>query len=263
MKIITEIDLRAQYSRNNFETYHLENGSRLTPAALQFLNERRIKITDSNDHPCEKGEAQKTVRNNRTKIDLSQVDKPREGFICLPSGKHVLEKPEHYTHLKANILVAKCDPIIKFRGQLDLTEANFVTCINQVVQNGYREMADDLEEILLYLQKIMRAEVFNEPLPFIDFKGWTDAEVREFSHHPDKYFGVKHALPNPKYGNIHGEINKLRAMTRQLEIAAVESFYDEETDQCDRLDISMALNRLSSLIYIIMCKFAGGLYKIG
>jgi ethanolamine utilization cobalamin adenosyltransferase len=241
MKIITETALRDLYKNDKFESFVLNKGEKLTPAAAQFLTDRRIRVQDYNQ---------------------SHGILPKEGFICLPSGRHVTEKPEHYTHLRGNILVKKSHPVIRFRGQLDLLEANFITCINQAVSSGYQEMADELNIIFLYLQEIMRAEVRNKPLPFIDFKGWSDAEVREYSHHPEKYFGVKHALPDPKNGALYGEVNLLRAMIRQLEIAAVEAFSGEEEAKCERLDIILALNRLSSLVYIIICKLIGGHYKV-
>jgi Ethanolamine utilization cobalamin adenosyltransferase len=260
MKIITEIDLRAEYKNHQFESFVLNPGDKLTPAASQFLSERRITIQDNSQ--LSKSTDQNQGNATKKKVDIKHAELPKEGYLCLPSGRHVMEKPEHYTHLKGNLLVSKSNPVIKFRGQLDLLEANFVASINQVNLFGYKEMADDLNEIFLYLQEIMRAEVLNKPLPFIDFKGWSDADVREYSHHPDKYFGVKHVLPNPKFGMLYAEVNKLRAMTRQLEITAVEAFCSEEEDQCERLDITMALNRLSSLVYIIICKFIGGQYKV-
>jgi len=225
MKIITETALRDRYKNDKFESFVLDKEERLTPAAAQFLSDRRIKI-----------------RENSKSRDRS--------------------KPEHYTHLRGNALVLKSHPVIKFRGQLDLLEANFITCINQVISSGYQEMADELNAIFLYLQAIMRAEVRNQPLPFIEFSGWSEADVREYSHYPEKYFGVKHIVPDPKYGALYGEVNKLRTMIRQLEIAAVEAFCGEGEDQCERLDISLALNRLSSLVYIIVCKYIGGHYKV-
>ena len=260
MKIITETALRDLYKNDKFETFVLNEGERLTPAASQFLTDRRIRVQDYNQ--SQKRPAQKAGDARTKQIDINHAILPKEGWLCLPSGRHVMEKPENCTHLRGRILVSKNHPVIKFRGQLDLLEANFVTCINLAISTGYQEMADELNVIFLYLQEIMRAEVRDKPLPFIDFKGWSDEEVREYSHHPEKYFGVKHALPDPKYGMLYGEANKLRAMVRQLEIAAVEAFCGENEDQCDRLDIILALNRLSSLIYIIICKFVGGHYTV-
>lgn len=242
MKIITETVLRDRYKNDRFESFVLNEGEKLTPAAAQFLTDRRIRI----------------LNKDQSKNQIL----PKEGWLCLPSGRHVMEKPENFTHLRGKILVSKNHPVIKFRGQLDLLEANFIPCINLAISSGYQEMADELNVIFLYLQEIMRSEVRDKPLPFIDFKGWSDDDVREYSHHPEKYFGVKHALPDPKHGMLYGEANKLRAMVRQLEIAAVEAFCGESEDQCERLDIILALNRLSSLIYIIICKLIGGHYKV-
>ena len=108
----------------------------------------------------------------------------------------------------------------------------------------------------------MRAEVLSEELPFIDFKGWSDSDIREYSHYPDKYFGVKHFTPDPKYGRVISKLNLLRAQIRELEIAAVDAFYKEENKSVERQDIIMALNRMSSLLYITMCQYMGGFYKI-
>ena len=243
MKIITETALRDRYKTDKFETFVLEEGEKLTAAATQFLTDRRIRIQDRG----QSRNAQKIL--------------PKEGYVCLPSGRRVMEKPEHYTHLRGRVLVLKNHPVIRFRGQLDLLEANFIACINKVISSGYQEMADELSGIFRYLQEIMRAEVRDEPLQFIDYGGWSDAEVRERSHYPEKYFGVRHIVPDPKYGEIYGEVNKLRAMIRQLEISAVDAFCGEGQGQCERPDIILALNRLSSLVYIIVCKFIGGHYK--
>lgn len=260
MKIITETALRDRYKNDRFETFVLNEGEKLTPAAAQFLTDRRIRVQNKGQSL---NQFNKKIGNvKKEKIDINHAILPKEGFLYLPSGRHVMEKPENCTHLRGKILVSKNHPIIKFRGQLDLLEANFIPCINLANSSGYHEVADELNLIFLYLQEIMRSEVRDTPLPFIDFKGWTDDEVREYSHHPEKYFGVKHALPDPKHGMLYGEVNKLRAMVRQLEIAAVEAFYNESEDQCERLDIILALNRLSSLIYIIICKLIGGHYTV-
>jgi len=259
MRIITEIELRAQFKSEIFDSFTLCREERLTPAASQFLSERSIRIIRSESSV--KTEQSEVDRKKAVKkVDLDNIKVPEEGFVFLPSGKIIMEKPEHCTHLKGKILVAKYDPIIKFRGQLDLLEAECICCINQISFCGYKKIEDDLTSIFEYLQKIMRAEVLDEPLAFIEFNEWSDADIREYSHYPEKHFGVKHILPNPKYGQIYGYINKIRAMVRQLEIAAVEAFYTPDEDVCAKGDIILALNRLSSLLYIMICKFISGQY---
>ena len=222
MKFITETALRNRYQENRFESFVLHEGEKLTPAARQFLTDKKIKIH---------------------------------------SVAPVAEKPEHCTHLRGSVLVAKDHPVIKFRGQLDLLEANFILCIQSALSSGHQGLAADLNVIFLYLQEIMRAEVRDKPLPFIDFHGWSADEVREYSHHPEKHLGAKHTFPDPKHGALYGEIHKLRAMVRQLEITGVEAFRGESGDQRERPDILLAVNRLSSLLYILICQLLGGQYE--
>ena len=44
MKVITELELREIYKKNPFTSFDLPSGMKLTPAASQFLSERKIKI---------------------------------------------------------------------------------------------------------------------------------------------------------------------------------------------------------------------------
>ena len=43
MKFLTEADLRAQYRISAFSEYRPEPGTRLTPGARQFLNDRVLR----------------------------------------------------------------------------------------------------------------------------------------------------------------------------------------------------------------------------
>ena len=53
-------------------------------------------------------------------------------------------------------------------------------------------------------------------------------------------------------------LNRLRALTRETELAAVAAFQDRE-GRPTRTDILRALNRMSSLIYILMIEQKGKL----
>ena len=47
-------------------------------------------------------------------------------------------------------------------------------------------LSKNLTELLEYLRKMMRSDVMDEPLAFLSYNGWSDEEIRERSHHPDK-----------------------------------------------------------------------------
>lgn len=260
MKVITEIDLRDKYRKEPFDTFTVVYPERLTPAALQFLSERRIKIIEV-----------KEGQTGKNSLNLNSIPKPivnkplvepDKGYLLVDSGEIVEEKPEAYTHLKGRMLVPKNHKRIRFRGQVDKLEAIFIDTIVELQSIGLRELVSDLQIIFEYTKKIMRAEVLNEDLPFIEFKGWGEGDIREYSHYPDKYFGVKHFIPDPKYGKVMSRLNLLRTQIREVEILAVDAFYEEKTKVVERQDIVMALNRMSSLLYITMCQYKGGFYKI-
>lgn len=241
MKVITEIELRELYKKKPFDSYHLVYPEKLTPSACQFLNEKRIKVIDDK---------------------IPGKERASQGFIILDSKRTVMEKPEEFTHLKGSTLVLKNHKRIKFRGRVDSLEANFINTIVECRAKGHIDLADDLNKIFEYIKGIIRAEVLGEPLSFIDFNGWSAKDIREYSHYPEKHFGVKHFVPDPKYGKIMALVNILRTEVRELEVYAVDAFYNEKETTIDRLDIILALNRLSSLIYIIMCQILGGKYEI-
>lgn len=253
MKVITEMDLRDSFKKEPFETFTVVFPEKLTPAAFQFLTDRKIKIIELKD---------KLGNIQKTKMPAIIIKEPEKGFVLMDSGEVVLQKPEAYTHLRGKRLVPKNDKRIKFRGEIDSLEANFINTIVEVQCSGCKELVEDLSNLFEYVKKIMRAEVLNEALEFIDFKGWSDEDVREYSHYPDKYFGVKHFIPDPKYGKIMAIINLLRTQVRRAETAGVDAFYDEDKRVVEREDIIVAMNRMSSLIYIIMCQYLGGIYKL-
>lgn len=260
MKVITEIDLRDKYRKEPFDTFTVVYPEKLTPSALQFLSERRIKIIEVKEGQSG-GSNSNSTPTQKPAVTIPLIE-PDKGYLLLDSGQVVEEKPEAYTHLKGRMLAPKNHKRIRFRGQLDKLEAVFIDTIIELQSTGIRELLSDLEIIFEYTKKIMRAEVLGEELPFIDFKGWSDGEIREYSHYPDKYFGVKHFTPDPKYGRVMSKLNLLRAQIRELEIAAVDAFYKEVNKSVERQDIVMALNRMSSLLYITMCQYMGGFYKI-
>lgn len=259
MKVITEIELRDLYRKKPFESFTVHSPEKLTPAAAQFLTERRIRIIEDG------GTGSKAVQDKPASPEVTVkpvIKDPDKGYILMDSLEVVETKPEAYTHLRGKRLVPKNNKRIKFRGMVDTLEACFINTIVDVQGAGYSELTKDLNLIFEYTRKIMRAEVLDETLEFIDFKGWNDEDIREYSHYPDKYFGVKHFSPDPKYGRVMASLNYLRTQVRQTEIAAVDAFYDREAKTVSRQDIIMALNRMSSLMYILMCQYLGGLYKL-
>lgn len=129
---------------------------------------------------------------------------------------------------------------------------------------GARNLLADLTEILTILRKVMTAEVMKTPCEVPAMLGLSPDTLREQSHNTKKYFGVKSmTLPDYSMGPVYAGLNLIRTEVREVELAAVTAFQDPESpDKSRREDIIQVLNRLSSAVYVMMCRYLQGeIYK--
>lgn len=207
-------------NRDGKRVYYLGKGDQLTSTARDFLRRERIEI-----------------------LPGSQARPERYRLL---SGGYAEEKPEHMTHLNGEVLVPKTHPRIRFRGKMDTLEAELILC--QRVP-GAPEGA--LGEILDLSRKILRCDVLEEPLRQDTLCGLTQDEQRERSHMPQDYYGQPHFMPQASDGSVIAGLNRARCFAREAELAAVEAFSNREGNLI-REDIPKALNRMSSMLYLLM-----------
>ena len=79
-------------------------------------------------------------------------------------------------------------------------------------------------------------------------------EVHRCSHHPQEFGFPGHILPAQEHGLLAAQLNRLRTLTRETELAAVQAFWDGQ--KVSREDIVLALNRLSSFFYVLQLRAA-------
>lgn len=207
-------------NRDGKRVYYLGKGDQLTSTARDFLRRERIEI-----------------------LPGSQARPERYRLL---SGGYAEEKPEHMTHLNGEVLVLKTHPRIRFRGKMDTLEAELILC--QLVP-GAPEGA--LGEILDLSRKILRCDVLEEPLRQDTLCGLTQAEQRGRSHMPQDYYGQPNFMPQASDGSVIAGLNRARCFAREAELAAVEAFSDRDGNLI-REDIPKALNRMSSMLYLLM-----------
>lgn len=207
-------------NRDGKRVYYLGKGDQLTSTARDFLRRERIEI-----------------------LPGSQARPERYRLL---SGGYAEEKPEHMTHLNGEVLVPKTHPRIRFRGKMDTLEAELILC--QRIP-GAPEGA--LGEILTLARKILRCDVLEEPLIWDTLCGLSEQEQRERSHMPQDYYGQPHFMPQASDGSVIAGLNRARCFAREAELAAVEAFSDREGNLL-REDIPKALNRMSSMLYLLM-----------
>ncbi|MGB9825267.1 MAG: hypothetical protein ACPLRU_01225, partial [Desulfofundulus sp.] len=258
----TELELRDRYRKAPFTSFELPAGARLTPAAAQFLNERKISLVRPGSSPPPEAEsaaaraagfAATCSGYQSATTDRVAGSRTAEAVQQAPGGKQ-----EYQTHLHGSELVIKNHPRIKLRGQLDHLEAEIIIAILEAQKNGLTMLVNELKWFLDCMRQVMKAEVTGTPLPEIVFGELDSNQIREHSHHPEKYIGVRHFMPEAKHGLMMARLNLLRTLVRQVELAAVDAFC--HSGGVERQDLLTALNRASSVVYIMMCRLLAGTY---
>ncbi len=238
MELLTREDVRRMSDNGTRGPVVVGRDQKLTPGARDWLAAHKIQAVfpAGRDDP-----AAPTSAKYRTLF-----------------GATLNEKPEHMTHLKGNILVRKDHPRIAFRGMIDALEGELM--LAQQASHEYPALVKELGEALDLVRRLIRCDVLDEPVGELRLCGYDAGQLREYSHYPDKYLGQPHFLPAYTDGPALLAVNKVRTLVRQTELSAYAAFKDVEGN-VTRGDIILALNRLSSLMWIMMIKLKAGQYE--
>ena len=209
-------------NREGKRVFYLDKGDTLTPGARDWLNRERIGIMSAAE--------------------------AKPGTYRLRNGAELREKPEHMTHLNGDVLVLKTHPRIRFRGAMDALEAEILLC-----RMNCPQWEKELGELLALSRNLIRWEVMGEPARQEKLCGLTAQELRSHSHRPQDYYGQTHFMPEVADGPVVLHLNRCRTVARAAELAAAAAFTDE-AGNCTREDLLRMLNRMSSMIYILMIR---------
>lgn len=256
---------------NDAKTYAVPKGTVVTPSAVEYLNMRKVELIYENDmgarmrkpeqNPgaapvpfrAEKPAPSWDFSDPKAKACAEPGEKPKELFYG-PDGGTFDYKPESMTHLKGRQLVHKDNPVIAWRGKLDTFCARVLEAQAVGWQLGNQKFVDELQEILNFSRRLLTYEIRGKEVEEFNLLGLNAAALRERSHNPMKFFGRRHMLAEYKMGPLCITLNTLRALVREVELAAAAAFKDASGGPA-RDDIIRALNRLSSLFYIMMFNY--------
>ena len=218
--LLTEKEVRENVrNRAGKRVFYLGKGDQLSSAARDYLNRERIAV-------------------------LTPEEMRKDRWMLL-DGSFVEGKPEHMTHLNGDVLVPKTHPRIRFRGAMDTLEAELLLCGSEVAP------------ILELARKLLRCDVLEEPVGEITLYGLTEDRQRQLSHFPQEHFGMAHFMPDFSDSAQLLQLNRCRCAARAAELAATEAFADRE-GLPTRPDILKALNRISSMLYLLMLQAKAG-----
>ena len=245
-KLLTDVELRARWSQDQLDHYCVDDDVVLTPAAADFIREHGITLCRNKQNKA----------NTMTRTQIPMKD-GKPVYQDAQTGQELAEKGEGMTHLRGNLLVPKIHPQIAFRGKLDTLMAVLMQVQVLAQKQGQKQMVVDLQELLEFLHKILAAEVKDEPLENVTMLGMNSEEIRYNSQQVKKVFGIDHPIPSYKMGKLCVELNYLRTQIREAELAAAQAFYSNGSFS------RPALNRMSSCVYILLCRKLSGYYERG
>lgn len=259
MSVLTESEVRRQLKGKDFKEYtefKVLKGQIVTQSAKSFLLENNINLeyVDSLEKVVQE------VKEVKKELPVKSQTKEEKNKYVTVFGAELMEKPEHMTHLYGNLLVFKDHKIIALRGKLDSLESKILETQMVTHRLGASKLTEDLGEILKFVRWILRCEVMNETVGEFKLLGMTPEELRERSHYPKKYYGIGHEPVEFSMGEAVVALNSCRTTIRETELLAYTAFKGEYGD-VQRPDIIKALNRLSSLFWIMIFKYRTGEYS--
>ena len=223
-------------NREGKRIFYLGKGDQLTSAARDYLSRERIEIRPG--------------------------EQAKQDCFPLLTGGFLTEKPEHMTHLDAQVLVPKDHPRILFRGCVDSLEADLLLAQREAMDEGYQAICKDLGDALEFARQALRRDVLNEPMEAMRLGGLDPAELRARSHTPQKYYNQPHFMPDHTQSRALLAINRARTTARGAELACYRAFRDLN-GLCTREDLLQGFNRLSSFLWILEIRLASGQEKKG
>lgn len=239
MDVLQEDTVRQLHLKQGMTEIHVAPRTYVTQQARDYIKEKGLRLIEDSEP--------------RENSEIRPAPEMAAGRFRTESGQVLDHKPEHMTHLHGNVLVPKTHPRIVLRGQLDSLEANVVCLQTSAHIAGEEGLTGGLGDILAFCRELMRCEVTDKPLGDWRLLGLTSPEVRERSQQPKKYYGVGHPMPDYRIGIWAAELNRLRALSRQVELAAAAAFVHPD-GTAERSDLLEGYNRLSSAFYILMLR---------
>jgi ethanolamine utilization protein EutL len=177
-------------------------------------------------------------------------------YKVLATGERLSDKPEHLTHLfDDESLVDKSHPRMALRGKLDTLQGLLLDAQVAADAEGARGLVGELGEALDLTRALVGSEVTGKPLPPWKLLGLDPPDIRRASHRTFELYGVPFMYPSVHQGPVVARLYLARAYAREAELKLYGAFAEGE-----RSDLKLALNRLSSAIYVMTTKYVGGHY---
>lgn len=260
MPVITEGMLRKLDKEGQLEKIHITEKDILTPSAREFLNVKKIDFRVRKSQ--EKVVNNENIAENKVKSSLANTSEEKvtrkRQYRDYITGAVYDKKPEFMTQLFGDNLVVKNHKRIVLRGKFDILQAEIIRYWKKYEKN--KKLESDFAQVYRFVRDLFISEMTDMEFQERDVLGYDIDTLKDITHNTVKYFKTGHLFEiNVSFDEMVIDINCLRALSRECEVAAVDAFYKE--GKVERLDMLKALNRLSSILYLMMLKANNGDYK--
>lgn len=248
--IVTESDLREQWRGGAGRLPEYPPGTRFTESAMDFLEAHGLEVRCQADEPAPPGAGSPGPEPAWDRPGAFPVVQSETPPVCCECGQPVESKPDHMTQLDALYLAPKTTPRLKFRGQVDSLHALVMLAAACARRCGKAGAAARLDTLAAFCREILSAEYHGRPVGKLELAGKNEDELREISHRPESVPGMRHIVPGPDDHEVLHWLNVVRTRVREVECTALEAMVPR--------DLAVALNRLSSAVYVLELWFRAG-----
>ena len=260
MPVITEGMLRKLDKEGQLEKVHITEKDILTPSAREFLNVKKIYFYKKRSQDQVVNNESDNVNKDKDSQANTSEEKapPKRQYKDYITGATYDKKPEFMTQLFGNELVVKNHKRIVLRGKFDILQAEVIRYWKKYEKN--KKLESDIAQAYRFVRDLFISEMTDTPFQERDVLGYDIDTLKDITHNTIKYYKTGHLFEiNADFDEAVIDINCLRALSRECEVAAVDAFYKE--GKTERVDMLKALNRLSSILYLMMLKANNGDYK--
>lgn len=233
MKFITEYDLRAQFNEQPFTDYKMEENTRLTPGARQFLSDRRINLFESGTK-TPFGASGGTLKTQGTAGNL----KPDAGRL-----RETVKAEE-------NSLA-----IAKLVSDMEILEAEFFVITSQIIGEDI-ESAGQISGMGHELGRLKSILTGESAEPDICFDECTGMNGENCCQDLGNCFEISDFYIQSANGKILVQLNALRAKVRSVRIHVVEVLSGSE-DGTRLTVVTGVMNQIVNKLSQMICKAAG------
>lgn len=218
MKFITEMELRDLYKTEPFTTYILEQDTKITPGARQFLVDRRVSLVQG------QGNDGKSV-NSTTAPETQQ----QENWCTL-----------------------------RMRSKMCCIESLFLLVAAELLHSGNAVLSEEIMALGKFFQNVQEAELKEQPPDKIQFWDWSEDEIKHRAANLEKHFDISEFHVGLDNGKEIALLNYLRASLREVEPAVLETYWDKKQQVCSREDLIDTVNLIINILCMMMWKCLGG-----